>query len=122
MFRGSTFLVFEYMDHDLAGLHRNKVKFSVPEIKCIARQLIEGVAYLHNSKIVHRDIKAANILLNDQGKIKLADFGLGRKLHVEGRYYTVKVVTLYYRAPELLVGYKQYNTKVDVWSIGCVIS
>jgi cyclin-dependent kinase 12/13 len=80
LFRGSTFLVFEYMDHDFAGLFKMKCKFSLPEIKCIVSQLLEGVAYLHRNKIFHRDIKSANILLNDQGEVKLADFGLGRKI------------------------------------------
>ena len=98
LFRGSTFLVFEYMDHDLAGFFRNNVHFSLPEIKCIARQLLEGVAYLHRQKLLHRDIKSANILLNDKGEVKLADFGLGRKVK-QDPLYTYKVVTLWYRAP-----------------------
>jgi len=68
------------MDHDFAGLFKNRVKFTQPEIKCIMKQLIEGVKYLHNRKIFHRDIKSANILLNDKGDVKLADFGLGRKV------------------------------------------
>ena len=61
------------------------------------------------------------VVLNDEGEIKLADFGLGRKF-IPDSYYTSKVVTLWYRAPELLLGLKQYNLKVDVWSIGCVIA
>ena len=63
--RGSTFLVFDYMEHDFAGLFKNKIKFTLSEIKCFLKQLIEGVAYLHRNKILHRDIKSANILLND---------------------------------------------------------
>ena len=118
--RGSTFLVFEYMHHDFAGLFKMKVKFSLPEIKCILTQIIEGVAYLHRNKILHRDIKSANILLNDEGYVKLADFGLGRKTRLES-YLTYKVVTLWYRAPELLLGCKTYGDKIDVWSIGCVV-
>lgn len=98
LFRGSTFLLFEYMEHDFAGLFKNKVKFSLPEIKCFIKQLLEGVAYLHRNKILHRDIKSANILLGDDGTVKLADFGLGRKIRFEN-YFTYKVVTLWYRAP-----------------------
>lgn len=98
LYRGSTFLVFEYMHHDFAGLFKAKVKYSLPEIKCIIRQLIEGIAYLHRNKILHRDIKSANILVNDEGEVKLADFGLGRKIRFENMF-TYKVVTLWYRAP-----------------------
>ena len=119
--RGSTFLVFEYMEHDLAGLFKNKIWFSLPEIKCIAKQLLEGVNYLHKQNLMHRDIKSANILMGDRGEIKLADFGLGRKCRSEGMY-TYKVVTLWYRAPELILGCKNYDHKVDVWSIGCVLA
>ena len=96
--RGSTFLVFEYMDHDFAGIFKMKIKYSLPEIKSLLKQLLEGVAYLHRNKILHRDIKSANILLNDEGNLKLADFGLGRKIRFES-YFTYKVVTLWYRAP-----------------------
>jgi len=75
-----------------------KHKFVIPEIKCIIKQLLEGVSYLHKNKILHRDIKSANILLNDEGDVKLADFGLGRKIKMEN-IFTYKVVTLWYRAP-----------------------
>lgn len=67
LFRGSTFLVFEYMDHDFAGLFRHKIRYQTAEIKCIMQQVIEGVRYLHASKILHRDIKSANLLLNNKG-------------------------------------------------------
>ena len=85
------------MEHDLTGIIRNKIKFSLPEIKCIAKQLLEGVSYIHSLKLLHRDIKCANILLNQKGELKLADFGLGRKWRSDV-YLTYKVVTLWYRA------------------------
>ena len=66
------------MDHDLAGLFKNNIKFTLPEIKCIMKQLLLGVEYLHKQRILHRDIKPANILLNDQGSVKIADFGLAK--------------------------------------------
>ena len=86
------------MEHDFAGLFHGRVRFSLPEIKCILRQLLQGIGYLHARNIFHRDIKSANILLNDDGDVKLADFGLGRKVRLENMF-TYKVVTLWYRAP-----------------------
>ncbi len=85
------------------------------------KQLILGCSFLHQNKVMHRDIKSANILLNDQGIVQLVDFGLGRRTRFDN-VYTYKVVTLWYRAPELLLGCKTYNHKVDVWSIGCVFA
>lgn len=86
------------MDHDFAGLFRNRIKFTLPEIKCFLKQILEGCSYLHQNKIMHRDIKSANILLNDEGIVQLADFGLGRRTRFDSMY-TYKVVTLWYRAP-----------------------
>ena len=86
------------MDHDFAGLFRSKIKFSMPEIKSIMKQLIEGCGFLHQNKVMHRDIKSANLLMNDQGNVQLADFGLGRRTRFD-TVYTYKVVTLWYRAP-----------------------
>lgn len=121
-FRGSTILVFEYMEHDFVGLIRSHVKFKISQIKLIIQQILEGLQYLHINNIVHRDLKPANILLNNKGEVKLADFGLARQFtqHPDSRY-TNKVVTLWYRAPELLLGTRQYSYKVDTWSIGCIL-
>ncbi|CAD8099994.1 unnamed protein product [Paramecium primaurelia] len=122
-FRGSTFLVFDYYDHDFAGLHRQRNIFTLPQIKCIFQQLLEGVKYLHESKIIHRDLKCANILMNNKGQVTLADFGLARTLsNVNNPKYTYKVVTLWYRAPELLLGQTNYNTQIDMWSLGCIFA
>ena len=85
------------------------------------KQILEGCYFLHQNKVMHRDIKSANILLNDNGIVQLADFGLGRRTRFEN-VFTYKVVTLWYRAPELLLGNKSYNHKIDVWSIGCVFA
>ena len=78
--------------------------------------------YLHKNEIIHRDIKGANILMTKEGVIKLADFGLARKIYPDYKKnlnYTVKVVTLWYRAPELLMFIKNYTSTVDIWSLGC---
>lgn len=84
------------------------------------KQVIKAVQYLHTNKIIHRDIKGANILISGEGVVKLADFGLARVIHPGYvMNYTIKVVTLWYRAPEILLGYKNYDDKVDIWSVGC---
>lgn len=81
---------------------------------------MKGVAFIHSCKVLHRDIKPQNILVNKLFEVKLADFGLGRTFSSELRPYSQEVVTLWYRAPELLIGTTQYITAVDMWSIGCV--
>ena len=115
------YLVFEYMDHDLSGLSLAKYKFNLPQIKYIMYQLLKGVQYLHKNNIIHRDIKCANILINNNGKIKIGDFGLARKINPnQNKNYTYKVVTLWFRPPELLLGCQKYTNAIDVWSCGCV--
>jgi cyclin-dependent kinase 12/13 len=104
-FKGSVYLVFEYMEHDLNGLIDRNIRFDVPGIKCIMHQILLGLDYLHINNVIHRDIKGANILLNNRGEIKIADFGLARPhLPNSNQLYTNRVVTLWYRAPEILLG------------------
>ncbi|KAF4334812.1 CMGC CDK CDC2 kinase [Fusarium beomiforme] len=85
-------------------------------------QLCAGVNYCHSHRILHRDLKPANLLIDKEGNLKLADFGLARTFGVPLRPYTHDVVTLWYRAPELLLGGKQYSTGVDMWSVGCIFA
>lgn len=119
--KGSIFMVFEFMDHDLAGLMENPVpKFTVPQIKCYFQQLLQGLHFCHQNRVLHRDIKGANILLSNRGEVKLADFGLARPFDDQTREYTNRCITLWYRPPELLLGTKQYGPAVDLWSVGCV--
>ncbi|KAL2119163.1 hypothetical protein VTJ04DRAFT_6123 [Mycothermus thermophilus] len=126
------YMVTPYMDHDLSGLLDNpSVHFTVPQIKCYMLQLLEGVRYLHENHILHRDMKAANLLVNNKGILQIADFGLAR--HYVGdiprpgrgggegvREYTSLVVTRWYRPPELLMHLKRYTTAIDMWGVGCV--
>ena len=120
--RGSTFLVFEYLEHDLMGLIARKIKFSVAQIKCIMKQMLEGLAYIHSKNIIHRDLKTANILLNNKGETKICDFGLSRLPKPRSKPLTVRVMTLLYRAPEVLLGKKDYSEKADIWSLGCIFA
>ncbi|KAG5367700.1 Serine/threonine-protein kinase BUR1 [Yarrowia sp. C11] len=129
--RGCVYMVTPYMDHDLAGLLGNQsVQLAPAHIKCYMLQLLEGIGYLHAKKFLHRDIKAANILVNDQGILKLADFGLARGYDgpapnsrtagVNTENLTAMVVTRWYRPPELILGDRKYTTAIDMWGIGCV--
>ncbi|KAF9920171.1 serine/threonine protein kinase, CMGC, CDC2/CDK sub [Linnemannia zychae] len=119
--RASIYMVFPYMDHDLSGLLNNpRVRLTQPQIKLYMKQLLEGTIYMHSHKIIHRDMKAANLLISNDGTLKIADFGLARPFKPEGEDYTSKVVTRWYRPPELFLGEKKYGPAVDMWGIGCV--
>jgi cyclin-dependent kinase 12/13 len=122
--RPPLYFAFEYMEHDLSGLlNHPRVKFTRTQIQCYMRQLLTGIAFMHRNKIIHRDIKASNLLLNNQGMLKVGDFGLSRfwnEVNAKAGRYTNKVVTLWYRPPELLMGSTSYDFSVDIWSIGCI--
>ncbi|XPS69775.1 Cyclin-dependent kinase [Ascochyta lentis] len=91
-------------------------------IKKFMMQLCQGVRYCHSHRVLHRDLKPQNLLIDKDGNLKLADFGLARAFGVPLRTYTHEVVTLWYRAPEVLLGGRQYSTGVDVWSVGCIFA
>lgn len=121
--RANFYLVFEYVDHDLIGLLESKelVDFNKDQICSLFRQLLEGLAYIHNTGFLHRDIKCSNILVNNKGELKIADLGLARLWQKESRLYTNRVITLWYRPPELLLGDERYGPAIDVWSAGCML-
>ncbi|MES1908342.1 MAG: hypothetical protein MHM6MM_001296 [Cercozoa sp. M6MM] len=137
-----TFLVFDYYDSDLGDLvdgmaavspsaHATRSFGEIPppldrrlsegEVKCLMRQLLDGVAYMHKHFIVHRDLKLSNLLFR-HGHVAIADFGLSRLFSFPLAQYTPRVVTLWYRAPELLLGEPRYHTAVDMWSVGCIMA
>jgi cyclin-dependent kinase 12/13 len=121
--RGSIYMVFEYMDHDLTGLMDTpKIKFTEPQIKCYMLQLLHGLKYCHDRDVLHRDIKGSNLLIDNNGNLKIADFGLARSYGEHGRKYTNRVITLWYRPPELLLGANEYGPSVDMWSVGCLVA
>ncbi|CAF1059960.1 unnamed protein product [Didymodactylos carnosus] len=120
------YLIFEFCDHDLAGILRNgQIKFTLGHIKSILQQLLNGLYYIHKNDIIHRDLKSANILLTRNGLLKLADFGLARVLKQpkqnQVNRYTCRVVTLWYRPPELLLGQRDYSSAIDMWGVGCIM-
>ncbi|KAK7478749.1 hypothetical protein BaRGS_00029960 [Batillaria attramentaria] len=124
-FKSTFYLVFEFCEHDLAGLLSNvNVKFTLGEIKKVMQQLLNGLYFIHSNKILHRDMKAANILITKNGVLKLADFGLARAFSVssKGLRYTNRVVTLWYRPPELLLGERNYGPAIDQWGAGCIMA
>lgn len=117
----SMFLVMRYCEQDLASLiDYMKVPFTESQVKCILLQLLDGVDYMHRNYILHRDLKVSNLLLTDKGCLKIADFGLARLVGEPSKPLTPKVVTLWYRAPELLFGSEVYSTSLDMWSVGCI--
>ncbi|XP_015056990.1 probable serine/threonine-protein kinase At1g09600 [Solanum pennellii] len=121
---GSLYLVFEYMEHDLAGLAAApRVKFTEAQIKCYMQQLLRGLEHCHSRGVLHRDIKGSNLLIDDNGVLKIGDFGLATTFEPnQTQPLTSRVVTLWYRAPELLLGATEYGMAIDMWSAGCILA
>ena len=118
------YLLFEFAEYDLRKYleefeHKN---LEEETIKSFLYQILDALAYCHSKKIIHRDLKPQNILLTKNLKIKIGDFGLARVFSIPIRPYTKEVLTLWYRAPELLLGINEYSTPVDIWSVGCIFA
>ncbi|KAE7996959.1 hypothetical protein FH972_001635 [Carpinus fangiana] len=137
------YLVFEFLDLDLkkymeslpqseggrgkplpdgSSAHLHTMGLGDAIVKRFMDQLVKGIKYCHSHRILHRDLKPQNLLIDKEGNLKLADFGLARAFGVPLRTYTHEVVTLWYRAPEILLGGRAYSTGVDMWSIGCIFA
>jgi len=126
------FLVFEYLDKDLKRqlddyVAKKKQTHSgyvgglpEPVVKSYLQQIASGLAYCHVHSVLHRDMKPQNLLVNSQGQIKLADFGLARYFSLPSRCFTHEVITMWYRPPDILLGSNHYSTPVDIWSLGCI--
>jgi serine/threonine protein kinase len=116
-------LVFEFLDQDLKKYMKAlKVPLPPATIKNLAFQLCRGVEFCHANRILHRDIKPQNLLVDNRLRLKIADFGLARAYSVPVPKYTHEVVTVWYRAPEILLGSAIYSVPVDLWSVGCVLA
>ncbi|XP_015606863.1 cyclin-dependent kinase 11A isoform X2 [Cephus cinctus] len=120
------FIVMDYVEHDLKSLmetmKQKKQVFIPGEVKCLMQQLLRAVTHLHDNWILHRDLKTSNLLLSHRGILKVGDFGLAREYGSPLRQYTPVVVTLWYRAPELLLNGNEYSTPIDIWSVGCIFA
>lgn len=116
------YLVFDYMEHDICGILERGIELSSRVIKYIVLSVIKGLDYLHKNNILHRDIKSSNILINNKGDVKITDFGLAKAFNPNlSKMFTNRVVTLWYRAPELLLGSNKYDCSVDIWSLGYLL-
>jgi len=91
-------------------------------IKSFMYQLLKGIAFCHEARVLHRDLKPQNLLINNRGQLKLADFGLARAFGIPVNTFSNEVVTLWYRAPDVLLGSRTYNTSIDIWSAGCIMA
>jgi len=120
------YLVFEFLDMDLKRFMESGNSTGQPItlelVKKFTYQLTSGLLYCHSHRILHRDLKPQNLLIDKANNLKLADFGLARAFGIPLRTYTHEVVTLWYRAPEVLLGSRHYSTAIDMWSVGCIFA
>ncbi|CAG0904237.1 unnamed protein product [Darwinula stevensoni] len=114
-------LVFEYLEKDLKQYMDDCGNvLSMNNVKIFLFQLLRGLEYCHRRRVLHRDLKPQNLLINERGELKLADFGLARAKSVPTKTFSNEVVTLWYRPPDVLLGSTEYSTPIDMWGVGCI--
>jgi len=119
----SIFMVFEYLEFDLTGiLETPSIRITSDHVRCWSKQLLDGIYYMHLNKLIHRDLKPSNILIGANGALKIGDWGLARSWNESMQKLTNRVITLWYRPPELLLGCVAYGPPVDMWSAGCIVA
>ncbi|CAF1367578.1 unnamed protein product [Rotaria sordida] len=116
----NVYIVFDYMDSDLKRVLESNQTLTNDHIKYFSYQILNGLAFIHQSGIIHRDLKPSNILISQTCNLKIADFGMARQYrdHDQTQY----VVTRWYRAPEVILGYTEYSQAIDLWSMGCILA
>lgn len=116
-------LVFEHCDQDLKKYFDSlNGEIDMAVCRSFMLQLLRGLAFCHSHNVLHRDLKPQNLLINKNGELKLADFGLARAFGIPVKCYSAEVVTLWYRPPDVLFGAKLYTTSIDMWSAGCIFA
>ncbi|KAH6566766.1 hypothetical protein BASA50_000976 [Batrachochytrium salamandrivorans] len=116
-------LVFEFMDQDLKKfMDLNGGALDPLLCRNFMFQLIRGIMFCHDNRVLHRDLKPQNLLINSRMELKLADFGLARAFGIPVNTFSNEVVTLWYRAPDVLLGSRNYSTSIDIWSTGCIMA
>jgi len=118
-------LVFEYCDRDLKkymDTHGDRGALDPLTVRSFMHQLLKGTAFCHENRVLHRDLKPQNLLINKKGELKIGDFGLARAFGVPVNTFSNEVVTLWYRAPDVLLGSRTYTTTIDIWSCGCIFA
>jgi non-specific serine/threonine protein kinase len=120
-------LVFEFMDQDLKKYMDSTARVThgaldANTIKSFMYQLLRGISYCHENRVLHRDLKPQNLLINKHNQLKLGDFGLARAFGIPVNTFSNEVVTLWYRAPDVLLGSRMYSTSIDIWSAGCIMA
>ncbi|WVO14693.1 hypothetical protein L204_102331 [Cryptococcus depauperatus] len=118
-------LIFEYCEQDLKkymDTHGDRGALDLNTVKSFTYQLLQGIAFCHDHRVLHRDLKPQNLLINRRGELKIGDFGLARAFGVPVNTFSNEVVTLWYRAPDVLLGSRTYSTSIDIWSVGCIFA